>query len=129
LDACGQLRPVNPGADSKFPAKCPQEIRDIAESALQRDIEYFRPRRPQPQSSPSQPHPQQILMRRGPGQIFANPGGGTKVVWIADLLPDSAAPAVSAMMEQGIQAMKNNSTRVLNRSANDRAQSIPPGFA
>ena len=38
-------------------------------------------------------------------QIFAD-GNGTRAVWIADLLPNEAAPAIGAMIEQGLGAMK-----------------------
>jgi len=39
-------------------------------------------------------------------QVFPEAGGGSKVVWIADLLPDEAATDISAMMELGMAAMK-----------------------
>jgi hypothetical protein len=39
-------------------------------------------------------------------QVFANSDGQTKVVWIADLLPNSAAEQISGMMEQGLAVMK-----------------------
>jgi hypothetical protein len=42
----------------------------------------------------------------GSAQVFAGAKGVTKVVWIADLLPDEAAGAVGAMMEQGMAVMK-----------------------
>ena len=38
-------------------------------------------------------------------QIFAD-GSGTKAVWIADLLPNELAGAISGMIEQGLGAMK-----------------------
>jgi carbon monoxide dehydrogenase subunit G len=38
-------------------------------------------------------------------QVFAD-GEGTRVVWIADLLPNELAPAIAAMIEQGLAAMK-----------------------
>jgi carbon monoxide dehydrogenase subunit G len=38
-------------------------------------------------------------------QVFAD-GQGTRVVWIADLLPNELAPAIAAMIEQGLAAMK-----------------------
>lgn len=38
-------------------------------------------------------------------QAFSD-GTGTRVVWIADFLPDGAATAVGPMMEQGMAAMK-----------------------
>jgi hypothetical protein len=37
-------------------------------------------------------------------QIFAE-RGGTRFVWIADLLPDTVAPTVTAMIEQGLAAI------------------------
>jgi carbon monoxide dehydrogenase subunit G len=42
----------------------------------------------------------------GSAQVFCDAKGLTKVVWIADLLPDEAAGAVGAMMEQGMAVMK-----------------------
>jgi len=38
-------------------------------------------------------------------QVFAQ-GAGSRVVWIADLLPNEVAPAIAAMIEQGTVAMK-----------------------
>ena len=38
-------------------------------------------------------------------QIFAD-GEGSRAVWVADLLPHALAPAVAAMMEQGLAAMQ-----------------------
>ena len=38
-------------------------------------------------------------------QIFTD-GDGTKAVWIADLLPNELAGAISGMIEQGLGAMK-----------------------
>ena len=39
-------------------------------------------------------------------QIFPSGDGGTRFVWIADLLPDEVAPGVAAMMDQGLAAIK-----------------------
>lgn len=39
-------------------------------------------------------------------QIFERGPGKCEVVWIADLLPHDLAPAISGMIEQGLQAMK-----------------------
>ena len=39
-------------------------------------------------------------------QVFANPGGGARVVWVADLLPNEAASEIGPMMDQGMAAMK-----------------------
>ena len=33
-------------------------------------------------------------------------GNGTRVVWVADLLPDAMAQPIAAMMEQGVAAMR-----------------------
>jgi len=38
-------------------------------------------------------------------QVFAD-GAGSRVVWIADFLPNDAAATVGPMMEQGMAAMK-----------------------
>jgi carbon monoxide dehydrogenase subunit G len=38
-------------------------------------------------------------------QVFAD-GAGSRLIWVADLLPDTAAPNVDAMMEQGAAAAK-----------------------
>ena len=44
-------------------------------------------------------------------QIFADGAKGTKAVWIADLLPNEAAPAIGAMIDQGMSAMKKTLER------------------
>jgi len=44
-------------------------------------------------------------------QIFADGANGTKAVWIADLLPNEAAPAIGAMIDQGMGAMKKTLER------------------
>lgn len=44
-------------------------------------------------------------------QIFADGANGTKAVWIADLLPNEAAPAIGAMIDQGMAAMKKTLER------------------
>ena len=38
-------------------------------------------------------------------QVFAE-GRGSRVVWIADLLPNALAPTIEGMIEQGMAAMK-----------------------
>jgi carbon monoxide dehydrogenase subunit G len=45
-------------------------------------------------------------------QVFPDGEGRTRFVWIADLLPHEVAPAVAAMMDQGLAAIK----RTLERS-------------
>jgi len=39
-------------------------------------------------------------------QVVAEPDGSSRVVWIADLLPNEAAPSVEGMMDAGMAAMK-----------------------
>ena len=39
-------------------------------------------------------------------QVFAEEGGRSRVVWIADLLPNELAGPIGGMMEQGMGAMK-----------------------
>ena len=43
-------------------------------------------------------------------QVFAD-GAGCRFVWIADLLPDEVAPAIAAMIEQGIAVIKTTLER------------------
>lgn len=40
-------------------------------------------------------------------QVFAEPGGGTRFVWIADVLPHEAATPVGQMMDRGIEVLKH----------------------
>ena len=39
-------------------------------------------------------------------QVFAAASGGTRVVWIADFLPDEIAPFIEAAMSAGAKAMQ-----------------------
>jgi hypothetical protein len=39
-------------------------------------------------------------------QVFEDGPDGVRFVWIADLLPDEAAPAVAGMMDQGLAAIR-----------------------
>jgi hypothetical protein len=39
-------------------------------------------------------------------EVQAGPDGRTLLVWVTDLLPDEAAPAVEGMMDQGVIAMR-----------------------
>ena len=39
-------------------------------------------------------------------EVFALDGGRSRLVWIADLLPDQIAEKVAGMMEQALRAMK-----------------------
>lgn len=44
-------------------------------------------------------------------QVFADDDHATRAVWIADLLPNAAAPAIAAMIDQGMAAMKKTLER------------------
>ena len=44
-------------------------------------------------------------------QVFPDGEGRSRVVWIADLLPNELAPAIDSMMEQGSSAMKKTLER------------------
>jgi uncharacterized protein YndB with AHSA1/START domain len=44
-------------------------------------------------------------------QVFAVEGGRTRFVWIADLLPHEMAPAITAMIEQGLATIKRTLER------------------
>ena len=39
-------------------------------------------------------------------QVFAEADGKSRFVWIADLLPNEIAPAIAAMIEQGLGAIQ-----------------------
>jgi hypothetical protein len=39
-------------------------------------------------------------------QVFADGAGGSNLIWLADLLPDSIAPRIAEMMDQGAKAMQ-----------------------
>jgi carbon monoxide dehydrogenase subunit G len=42
----------------------------------------------------------------GAAQVLANDDGTTRFVWVADLLPDEAAPTTGEPMERGIDTVK-----------------------
>jgi hypothetical protein len=45
-------------------------------------------------------------------QVSANDDGSSKVVWIADFLPDSVATAISSAIDTGMEAMKKTLDRL-----------------
>jgi carbon monoxide dehydrogenase subunit G len=47
----------------------------------------------------------------GSAQVFPEGAQGCRFVWIADLLPNEAAPAIAGMMEQGIGIIKETLER------------------
>jgi carbon monoxide dehydrogenase subunit G len=50
-------------------------------------------------------------------QVFPDGATGCRFVWIADLLPNEVAPAIAAMIEQGLAVIK----QTLERAQRDRA--------
>jgi carbon monoxide dehydrogenase subunit G len=50
-------------------------------------------------------------------QLFTAGAHTCRVVWLADLLPHDAAPAITAMIEQGLAAMKRHLEAVEKASA------------
>lgn len=38
-------------------------------------------------------------------QVSAAPGGGSRIVWITDVLPDAAAPMIAAIVDGGAAAL------------------------
>jgi carbon monoxide dehydrogenase subunit G len=44
-------------------------------------------------------------------QVFPREGGGTRFVWIADLLPDEIAGDIGGLMEQGLAVIKKTMER------------------
>jgi len=45
-------------------------------------------------------------------QVLETPDGCARIVWIADLLPDSAVGAIDQMMEQGMTSMQATLNRL-----------------
>jgi carbon monoxide dehydrogenase subunit G len=56
-----------------------------------------------------------LTHHNGSAQVFPEDSGQSRVVWITDLLPHEAAPAIEAMMEQGMAAMKRTLDAVADR--------------
>lgn len=44
-------------------------------------------------------------------QVFPDGDGGSRFVWIADLLPHELAPGIAAMMEQGLAVIRGTLER------------------
>ena len=53
-----------------------------------------------------------LTHHNGSAQVLSNTKGETKVVWIADFLPDEVTATIAAMMEQGIAIMKETLDRL-----------------
>jgi hypothetical protein len=50
-------------------------------------------------------------------QVLAGEDGQTRVIWIADLLPDEAAGVIGQMMEQGMGVMKKTLDAIAAKNA------------
>ena len=59
----------------------------------------------------------QMTHHNGSAQVFPNGAKGCRFVWIADLLPNEVAPAIAAMMEQGIAVIKQTLERTEREQA------------
>ena len=57
----------------------------------------------------------QLAHHNASAQAVADERGGTKVIWVADLLPDEAAAKIGPMMEQGAAVMKQTLDRLADR--------------
>ena len=60
---------------------------------------------------------QMMTHHNASAQVFADGGSGCRFVWIADLLPNEVAPAIAAMIDQGMAVIK----RTLERAERDGA--------
>lgn len=47
----------------------------------------------------------------GAVQVLDEPGGGSRVIWVTDLLPHTLAAQIASMMEQGLSVMKRTLER------------------
>jgi hypothetical protein len=58
-----------------------------------------------------------LTHHNGSVQVFSDPDGATKVVWIADILPNEAASTIGGMMEQGMSIMKQTLDRLAEKES------------
>src|SRR5262245_5680778 len=61
----------------------------------------------------------------GSAQVFPEGADRCRFVWIADLLPHEVAPAIAAMMEQGIAVIKETLERTERKEAAASGQALP----
>jgi len=55
--------------------------------------------------------PMEATHHSASAQVFAGDDGGTRFVWITDVLPDELAPPINELMELGAAAMKDALSR------------------
>src|SRR5262245_50272337 len=53
-------------------------------------------------------HSERLTHHNASAQVFAEGDNRCRVVWIADVMPNEAAPTMAGMIEQGLNAMKQN---------------------
>ena len=61
-----------------------------------------------------------LTHHNGSAQVISDGNVLTKVVWIADFLPDEAAGAIGAMMEQGMAVMRQTLDRLAAQGGETR---------
>ena len=68
-----------------------------------------------------------LTHHNGAVQVFAEGPGSARVVWTADLLPNEAAGAIGAMMDQGMAVMKQTLDRLAEERNNVKADDMLSG--
>jgi hypothetical protein len=63
---------------------------------------------------------EQLTHHNASHQVLAGEDGETRVVWIADLLPNEAASAVGQLMEQGMRVMKKTLDTLAEKNEKSR---------
>jgi carbon monoxide dehydrogenase subunit G len=58
----------------------------------------------------------QMTHHNASAQVFPDGEGRSRLVWIADLLPHELAPAISAMMDQGLAVIKRTLETIVSGS-------------
>src|SRR5215472_13609607 len=64
---------------------------------------------------------EQLTHHNASAQVLAGEDGQTRVIWIADLLPNEAAGMMDQMMEQGIGVMKKTLDALEEKKEKNRA--------
>jgi carbon monoxide dehydrogenase subunit G len=59
----------------------------------------------------------QMTHHNASAQVFPDGEGRSRLVWIADLLPHELAPAISAMMDQGLAVIKRTLETIVSGSS------------
>ena len=61
--------------EAELGSECPIKVRDVAEAAVDRDVEHFPRFGGEPHGGFTEPGPQDVLMRRDAGEAFERPAG------------------------------------------------------